>query len=123
MTDIEDPVERYYLENDDSFKPGGVWRVVPWSARQRYKRLGTSARPPYVATVYDEVIARRIVEALNQPAREEAVIRVWAELAERDRLIAKLRAAIVAMGERLPDRWAEAVEIGVKADLSCDDRP
>ncbi len=61
----------YYIENDDSLKPNGVFRIVPRSAYERVERLKCSARPVYIATVYDATYAEKIAELLNRELRAQ----------------------------------------------------
>lgn len=66
----------YRLEHENSIKPDGVvFRVVHSSAYTARRLQGTTARPQYVATVYDRAIAVRILEALNERKAPEQAAR------------------------------------------------
>ncbi|HTH63040.1 MAG TPA: hypothetical protein VL563_00045, partial [Gemmatimonadales bacterium] len=79
----EAPFDAWDAEQDDSLTPlhmAKVWRIVARSDRERYRRLGTTARPPYIATVYDLGHAQEIVNAHNdRHDRDAAVSRARAE--------------------------------------------
>lgn len=62
--------ETYSIEPDDSLKPKDVWRIVADSARERFTRVHkTTARPPYVATIYSKDMAVHICKLLNAAER------------------------------------------------------
>lgn len=66
------PRESYHIEHDDSVRRDGVYRIVPLSSYEDRQRQGSSARPRYVATVYDAELAERIKRLLNTDRGFEA---------------------------------------------------
>ena len=53
------------MEKDDSFGDRDVWRLVDSDDAERWRRYETSARCPYVATVYSQKVATEMCEAHN----------------------------------------------------------
>lgn len=69
--------DTWYVEPDDTtVNPlgNGAFRIVPYSAYARRKEQKCSARPQYVATVYDEEIAREMVKLHNAKRRQLALL-------------------------------------------------
>lgn len=61
----------YFVERYDLSPNRPVWRLIDRETWHRWQTYNTSARCPYVATIYDSALASTICELLNAALRTE----------------------------------------------------
>lgn len=87
-----------HIERDDSFDRTDIWRIVRDEDARRFREdYQTTARPPYIATVYKEQDARfyALIHNLSAHYRENNTSETAAENLSTDAIVSLLSMRLV----------------------------
>ena len=115
---MADHIDTWHVEDDDTVSTRGVYRIVASSAYAAQREHRTTARPPYVATVYSAEAAREIAAAHNT-ATELAALRARVAELEAERAPKVRDESVPPPGWRL---WWREGDYQIRENLNRADR-